>query len=743
MINVAINPCKWEKNRFLKLFLVLESIFLVLIGLSYIGVDIFVLRQLIPFFFITFFPGVIILRILKLTHLGIPKTVIYAFGLSMTFLMLIGLLMNTLYPFLGINTPLSNTSLIITLTISITLMALIDYFRQDNNFNKYPNSIYTFKDLIKDFDNPQMLFLLLLPIMAITGTYLVNLYQNTGLLLILYVSICLVVILTVFDKYPKKFYPLIIFIVSLSILFSLSLISPNLWGWDIHFEYHLANMVQNNSIWNPSIAIDYNSMLSVTILPTILSNICKLNLVWVFKIIYPFLFALVPLGMYILFKPQTNHKIAFLCCFFFISFSVFDTGMLALARQEIGEIFLVLILISIFDESDYLRKIVLSLIFGFSLVISHYTLTFLFVFLMMIPALILLNIFYSQKFQKITKSPFVIDFSDLTILALVIIILFTSALVWYGFTSNSFYLKMISDIANKIMSSFLSSFLNPNYAQGLSLLTHQPISTLRYIGKILQLTTQAFMSVGILLTVIKFRETKFKLEYVVLSIFAFIMLLAAIAVPNFASSVNTSRVYQIAMIFLAPFAIIGGCIIIEYAFKMVNKYNSPQHRELPLKIVSIFLIIFFLFDTGFVYAVTNDYGTSIALSQNDMNSTDLDKQITLYNALNMFNQDIISVKWLNQYSNVNSTIYVDYISSHPLISYGKNLQVYYNDRLKNNTIVKKNEYVYLGYPNRVGNIMMDSISFDTPTKTSTLTPKLKKLSFVYDNGASSIYTGSN
>ena len=67
----------------------------------------------------------------------------------------------------------------------------------------------------------------------------------------------------------------------------------------------------------------------------------------IFKVIYPILFSFVVLGLYSVFKKQTTNKIAFMSCFLFISVFMFFLEMPYLARQEIGELFVVLMTVNI------------------------------------------------------------------------------------------------------------------------------------------------------------------------------------------------------------------------------------------------------------------------------------------------------------------------------------------------------------------------------------------------------------
>ena len=79
-----------------------------------------------------------------------------------------------------------------------------------------------------------------------------------------------------------------VWIISISLLYMSSLISPYVWGWDIQNEYYLANLVINYSYWNFILPDAYNSMLSIVMLAPVYSLYTNVNLDHVFKIVSPF-----------------------------------------------------------------------------------------------------------------------------------------------------------------------------------------------------------------------------------------------------------------------------------------------------------------------------------------------------------------------------------------------------------------------------------------------------------------------
>jgi uncharacterized membrane protein len=75
-------PNNWEIKKCLRLSLGILLAALGLIGLAALGFDIPILRQIVGFIFLTFVPGLLILRILKIRNVGVIESLLYSVGLS-------------------------------------------------------------------------------------------------------------------------------------------------------------------------------------------------------------------------------------------------------------------------------------------------------------------------------------------------------------------------------------------------------------------------------------------------------------------------------------------------------------------------------------------------------------------------------------------------------------------------------------------------------------------------------------
>ena len=705
----------FKVNKFFVLILSIQFVVWGAIGLDAMGFKIPILRQFIGFIYLTFVPGILLLSILRLHKLSNIETILYSIGLSLFTLIFTGFFMNMIFPFFGISEPISITPLITTLSVIVLALCYVSY-RRDKDF-----SIPSFIE-VKDILSPPVLFLCMIPFLSIFGTYLVNFHHNNILLMFLIILLALIALLIGFDKFiQKQLYPLTVFVIAISLLYHTSLISNYIWGWDINIEYYLANLVIENSLWDPTIPRTVNAMLSIVMLAPIFSTICGMSLTWVFKIIYPLLFSLVPLGLYRVFQKQTDDKIAFLSCFFFMSVFVFFTEMLQLARQQIAEFFLVLLILLMIDKNmNRIERAGLLIIFAFSLVVSHYGLSYLFMFsLISVYSLFFLNTWRKNQDNTIKS----------TITCTFVLLCITFTIAWYMYVSSSSAFNTIINIGDHIVSSIFTEFLNPESAQGAEIVISKARSPMREVTKYLHLIAQFFIAIGILTLLVKRREMKFEEEYAAFSYVNFAMCFFGIAVPYFASSLNTTRLYQITLIFLAPFCVVGGVAFFKVLKRVVRASWTDQYARRSLKVLSLFFAIFLLFNSGLVCEVVKEEGSSIALND----TIDFPR----------FNeQEVSTVEWLKNEKNQRVDVYSDDYRSLLVLGVLGGRRVFRGDE-KRTAWMPNNIYIFLGRENvKNGNIILMTPDKGRETvnlRNSALYNTLLNMSSIYDNGDAEVY----
>jgi uncharacterized membrane protein len=155
--------------------------------------------------------------------------------------------------------------------------------------------------------------------------------------------------------------------------------------------------------------------------------------------------------------------------------------------------------------------------------------------------------------------------------------------------------------------------LNSGNSQGLSLLLYQP-SKLHMLTKYLYILSQLFISLGFVKMFLVPNEIKLNIEYKLLSAASFLLLVLSLFLPHFAAALNTTRIYHISLLILAPFMVIGVSTIIDVANSMLKSKKISINDNNSFYISSLFLMVFLLFNSGFAYELGHDPALSIALN---------------------------------------------------------------------------------------------------------------------------------
>ncbi|MGZ4951763.1 MAG: hypothetical protein ACXV5K_12120, partial [Halobacteriota archaeon] len=350
-------------------FIVLTDVFIIL--------DVPVLRQVSSFALLTFLPGFLIIRMLQFGTTSLEKT-LFTIGLSVSFLFFVPLVMIFTFPILGISRPISLVPLATTFSVILGALSLAAY--KKGSFD-VQIKIGGFKQVRDNIAISPVLGAALIVIIGVLGGLSAWFFLDSIFLLVLGLSIAVVVVLLVTNKISPRFYPLYLFAIAIGLLYSRTLASPNLFGTDAMYELYFANLVKGAGVWDPSFSLgipaldNYYVMLSVSVLPTVYSILLNISTVWVFKLIYSFIFACVPLGLYAIFRTHVKStKSAFLAAFLFASYVSFYGVMPIVTRQELAEFFFVLaILLIVSRYPQTLTKAALLLVFITSLAVSHYT----------------------------------------------------------------------------------------------------------------------------------------------------------------------------------------------------------------------------------------------------------------------------------------------------------------------------------------------------------------------------------
>jgi uncharacterized membrane protein len=703
---------KWKSRDFLVIIL-----FLQLIVCAIVLFDVPVARQVIGFIYLTFVPGFVITKLLKLNQLDKLETVLFSVGFSVAFLMLAGLLINEFFFLFGVSQPLSLVPLMTVLNSIILMGGVLVYLKSEDMEIRNSEPIEK---------SPFVLLFLCLPILSIVGAMYVNAYGNNSLLLFTIISISLLFVIGVLSKklLPSKLYPFAVLMIAIAILYHSSLISNYIvpFGSDVSVEYFVSKTTENNAHWSstPPVFWDIgygriNVMLSVTILPTVYSTLLKIDSTWMFKLLFPLIFAFVPLGLYQIWQTYVGKKYAFVSAFLFMAQATFYTEMLGLNRQMIAELFFVLLLLVIVNKKmKPVNKMICFMIFSFALVTSHYALAEIFLFFVSFALVSLIVL--KRPSKNITVSMVVFFF----------VVMFT----WYIYTSGSATFNSFVEFGNYVYGQ-LGDFFNPA-SRGQTVLTGlgmaESPSIWNTLSRIFAYFTQAFIVVGFVGLVTKRTRIRIEKEYFILSLTAMAFLAMLILVPGLANTLSMTRFYHILLFFLAPFCVMGA----EFIVKLLSKREKEFAVSAFLLIV---LVPYFLFQTGFVYEVTGSDSWSIPLSGYRMNALRLYGQYGYTDTYSVY-----GTQWLSKNVDAkNSELYADGFSRNNVLTIYAMVYRGHVNGLSNTTRVAENGVVYLSTLNAVeGVIPFGRLSWNT----SELSSVFDDLNLVYANGVCEIYRHS-
>jgi len=618
----------WKISDFLAVVLGVQVFVWIFISFEIAGVQIPLLQPMIGFIYCCFIPGIVLLRALNLHRIGTINTLLYSIGLSIASVYFVGFALNVGLPFLSITNPLSGIYFTLALSV-ITVSLCIICWLQDKDASGDSDGWHVSTILTV----PNMC-LFLVPFTAIFGTYLVNYFQANQLLLAMVVILASIGILVGLDRFiPRESYPIALFVISITLLLHTALISPYLWGWDIVEEHFYATLVLQQQAWDIELFGNVNGCMSIVVLAPYLTQLTGLSLTWVFKLVYPLIFSLVAVALYEVYRHQAGEKIAFFACFMLISYFQYYNGMIFLTRQMISEIFLVLLLLLMVSTAVIGRKrVLLAGFYGFALITSHYGLSYIFMGVLLVAWLLIL-IAGSRQVSNIGTlilsrirrgdsrlANFLNAQEKRTILTVQFVTFFSLCTIgWYSLIASGSVLNSVTQIGNQIVSSLITELANPAASQGMNVVVSETATPLHEVWKYLFLIVNLLIVLGVLAYLFsKPNRYRFTREYIA---FAFIFLaldVAGITVPYLASALSVERFYQITIIVLSPFFAYGGLVVFSTVANYFRKTEpGTMHSCQAHVMLSVFLAIFLIFNTGFIYEVTGDSPTSIALSTLD------------------------------------------------------------------------------------------------------------------------------
>lgn len=721
-----------DPKSFVVLVVSLQSLALVSIIL-----DLAVVRQVAGFLYLTLVPGMVLMRVLMFKESTIVEHVSISVGLSISLNMLLGYLVNGFGLILGVQHPLSLASLLFPLSTLMLAACVYIYLSEEKleNKNHLEVSIKGKKAWLA------VAVFTGLPLISLAGSFLSNNFSNNTVLLYLILGISAIFLLTVISAriVPVKLYPLALFAIAIALLLPTTMASRYITGYDLHSEFYCFVLTKINSSWTPDIfgvqtagnvvLQSYASMLSVTILPLFYSVVLKLSDELIFKVVYPIILSVVPAVLFCVYKEFFEEKRAVLAVFFFVSYATFYIQLAYLARQMIGELFFVLLLLLYakngFEIKDSIRQNVLFLFFFLGIVVSQYSMTYLLIFYVLCFVLLASAKEHELNMTGVTH----------------LLLLVTLALTWYFFSFNSASLIDLSASLNRIIAGFSDFFGGRNQTILKAIGVVSLPSMWRRIGQYTFYVVEILIVAGFL----KLLATRKKLGSNQLffsgTLVSMSLLALSVALPNFSNTLNITRIFQIALFFLSPLFILGGETLFNLIFRALHRLHEGLSWDLAHRIsltsVALLIVIFFLFQSGFIFALVGDITASPSLTT-DRTKAALEN-LSLYDSFT-FPEDVYGAKWALANIENQSQIYSDFDSQMSVLrSYGLVPENRVHPFTNNTKSIDRNAYVYLRSLNTIYRVIENERSSWIMPENSSV---IKNTDQIYSNGGCQIFIGT-
>lgn len=385
-------------------------------------------------------PGLLLLAFLAKKKLPLLMGLTISVALSLVVLMGVGTGVSLLFSHLGVAQPLRLHFLLPALDLTLVLLLVLSALFK----RTLPLDIPIFGRL----DWTVAGGALLMPVLAVLGATSLN---NGGTNAFTIVSLSLVAtyvpLLVVLKKRLNvAVMPIVLYMMALALLLMNSMRGWLITGHDVLREYHVFQMTAASGRWDiASFRDPYNACLSLTVLPTYLQSLLHIDGAYIYKFVFQFIAALPVISIFYLFQRYATAAIAFLAAFTYISFPPFMVDMAMLNRQSIGYLFfgtfLYVLLASQFATKK--RRIVLMVLLGAGMIVSHYSTTYVALSLLVIGyfvSLVLRSVFGRKgrvsklgALLRVRKLPNRIIYSRPALLSLPIVVaLVLMAVLWTG-----------------------------------------------------------------------------------------------------------------------------------------------------------------------------------------------------------------------------------------------------------------------------------------------------------------------
>jgi len=559
-------------------------------------------------------------------------------------------------------------------------------------------------------------------LLGVIAPYLLRLEGNNVLVIVMVVGAAIYGVLAFWlRRTPSWLYPVLLFAISLSVLFCFVLRFNHVLGNDVHLEYYEFRMTDESSRWNPGSL--YGSMLSITILPTMVSSVTGLPGELLFRLMYPCLLSLVPVVLYGLFSRWMNDDLSFASALFFMANTIYFLQMPSLARQSVSFLFLALVA-NLLARGRSRPRTLSMIMLSVGLMTSHYTTSW--VFLLLLFAVLLYSYvprWFATRGNALEK----------LISPTFFLVVFALTFTWGAFVSLAPFVDLTRYSYNVFLDFQNFLVLQSRGRQALELVglySRQGFPNVfgYWLGNVIRI----LIVIGLVVLYFKPRVAeRFRIppQYVFIGLASMACLVSFIVLPYVTKVYNLDRLYLTFLMFLVPFLPIGAYTVL----RPLRSNNLFRKSSLKILLTVLFILQMF-YGTGLLHQLTG-YRSFTVL--NDFQVTTTYNEISPDARYYVLEAEVSAVNWLARYVNDPARIMSDHIgrlvmSSQALIPY-QYASVLHSNSTSSSDL--RGHLVYL----RAENTMYQKIWISEYADISDLIKELQVQNKVYDSRVALVY----
>ncbi|GAA1544811.1 hypothetical protein GCM10009678_29330 [Actinomadura kijaniata] len=381
-------------------------------------------------------PGLLLLNALRVPGTSVALFPLYVPACSLIVLLTSGLGVNLVGARLGVDEPLRPAPLLIGLQLTCLVLLLAG----------------TTAPLSTAIPRPALpsarwlALALMLPLLAVVGALRLNHDHGPAPAIVALACCGAVLVWTAIraDRLDVTRISVLLFAVSLAMMWGYSLRSDLVYGFDISIEYSVVTKTIQDGVWQMHPHPDaYGAMLSITVLPAQLHALTGIDPVLILKLAYPAAFAMFVVGVFNLAVRFLPLRWATVTAAYVLAQGGVSQQLPALARQEVA-LLLFLALSAALLEIRMPRppRLALVVMFGPALVVSHYSSAY-FALMMLVGAVVV------QILLGLVKRTAAIRWT----VAAALVTTLGSAALWYGPITQS--ASNVGQLRNAISSDGL------------------------------------------------------------------------------------------------------------------------------------------------------------------------------------------------------------------------------------------------------------------------------------------------